>query len=141
VNFKNISTPLLDQIHSGQKIPIGWGCGKLFQLRHFIHDFEVAFTIHSQMQGIEIDSVSVKAPTILNTLDQSKYILIIYTIDFLDHVFHHCKLYPNLTYLPFNAAELGVAAKIQKLRAAADLFYPIGVSYGSISQYTDELGY
>lgn len=135
------TAPLLELIHTKELTPIGWGCGQLFQLRRFIHDFDVAFTIHTCPPTREIESVPVYDPSVLNGLDHARHILIIYTIDFFDEALRHSKLYPALPWLPFNAAELGVAPRLRQLRAAADAFCPQGVSYGSAMQLHNELGY
>ncbi len=135
------SSRLLDQIRDGKITPIGWGCGQLFQLRRFIHDFEVQFTLHTRPPAPEVDSVKVYEPSVLASIDPARHVLVVYTIDFMDEVLRHCKPYPALRWLPFNAAELGVVPRLRQLRAAADTFCSQGVSYGSVSQLLDEFGY
>lgn len=141
INNSSQSLALLDKIHSGEITPIGWGCGQIFKLRHFIHKFEVNFTIHTHPPTLEMDHVPVKDPSALERLDHSKHILIIYTIDYIDEVLRYCKPYPLLLTIPFNAAELGVSARLRELRIASEVLCEHGVSYGTVSQLHRELGY
>lgn len=139
---QTISTyPVIERIRAKELTPIGWGCGQLFQLRSFIHDFDVAFTIHTCPPSRVVDEVQVCNPSVLNGLDHARYMLVVYTVDYFDEALRYCKLYPKLLWLPFNAAELGVAPRLHKLKAAADALYPQGVSYGSVIQLHNELGY
>ncbi|MBS7805554.1 hypothetical protein KIH24_13355 [Rhizobiales bacterium TNE-4] len=133
--------PLLMRIRDGELTPIGWGCGELFRLRRYIHDFDPIFTIHTSTNGIKIDDVDVFEPSILNSIDHKKYIIIFYTIDFLADALRYCADFPNLLKVPFNAAELGVAPHLKRLALASNILHPHGVSYSSTSQLLNELGY
>lgn len=131
---------LLNKILSGELMPIGWGNGEIFKLRKFIHDFEVEFTIHTNPQDTEGGAVNIYSPDILKKLDLSKYILIAYTVDYIDEIIRYCKIYPELIVLPFNAGELGVAKNLAYLKKAYETFCDKGVSYGSLSNYMIDLG-
>ena len=136
------SLNILEMIESGVVTPIGWGCGEIFRLRRYIHDFEVAFTIHSNPDSLEVGNFKdIRHPDTLSSLDHSKYILIIYSINFIRTIYQECSKYENLMILPFNSSALGVEDRIRELKYAHSILPTFGTSYHGISDLHSELGY
>ena len=123
---------LLEKIQTGVLKPIGWGTGQMLKYRRHIHDFDLLFTIDTRPDIGERHGVRVELPSILENLDHPQYVLIIYSVEFLDEAQAYCQQFPGLLCLPFNAAELGTKARLDGLRAAHDTFVHHGVSYMNI---------
>ncbi len=125
---------ILGKIKNKELIPIGWGTGLMFRNRKGIHDFDVAFTIHTKNNIKSINKISVHQPEILDTIDRKKYILIAYTIDYLDFIYNYCQRFDDLMILPFNDHQLEIQAKLKKVTKRNFVFQNWGVFYENFSE-------
>ena len=128
---------ILEKITSKELTPIGWGIGLMFNKRTGIHDFNVAFTIHTNPDKKSIKGTPVLPPKILETIDRRKHILIAYTIDYLDFIYDHCKKYDDLLVLPFNDHRLGVKKNLRKINKNNYPFQNWGVLFENFREIED----
>ncbi|MBU3621841.1 hypothetical protein [Polynucleobacter sp. CS-Odin-A6] len=122
-----------EKIKEGSIIPIGWGTGKIFKYRHLIHDFDVQFTIDTNQTEEFVDNVKIYEPTILEEIDLSNYVLIIYSIDYMSAVYTYCEKFKNLKCIPFNAYDLGITIKLKESSEVINACFNQGVFYENLN--------
>lgn len=128
---------ILEKISSMELIPIGWGTGLMFKQRRGVHNFDVAFTIHTSPGQKSLNGTPIFQPQILETIDRPSHVLIAYTIDYLDFIYDHCKKFDDLLVLPFNDHRLGIKEKLKKITQRNHPFQSWGVFYENFREIED----
>ncbi len=128
---------ILEKIANKELTPIGWGIGLMFKQRKAVHDFDVAFTIHTRPNRKSFNGIPIFQPSVLESIDRRSHVLIVYTVDYLNFVYDHCKKYDDLLVLPFNDYQLGIKKKLKNTTKNNLPFQNWGVFYENFNEVED----
>jgi O-methyltransferase len=109
---------ILDELLTGRATAIGWGCGDVFRAaRDTLHSFPLTQTIHDDkaLHGSFVAGAKVVPPSVLETVDPKKTVVVCCTRDFRDQVHRHCARFPGLRVVDWDDRSIVDAQKPGRL--------------------------